>query len=64
MTYSLLFTHTLISFPGVGPGAGAIVAVGFYQFIKILEYEMANPGQDETSEEAAAEAATTKKESV
>ncbi|EMC93999.1 hypothetical protein BAUCODRAFT_217650 [Baudoinia panamericana UAMH 10762] len=48
----------------VGPAAGAIAAVGFYQFIKILEYEMANPGQDETSEGAAAKAATPKKESV
>ena len=25
---------------------GAIVAAGFYKFIKILEYETANPGQD------------------
>lgn len=30
----------------VGPATGAIVAVVFYQFIKILEYEVANPGQD------------------
>lgn len=30
----------------VGPGVGALLAVGFYQFIKMLEYEMANPGQD------------------
>ncbi|KAF1988559.1 aquaporin-like protein [Aulographum hederae CBS 113979] len=30
----------------VGPGVGAILAVLFYKFIKILEYEMANPGQD------------------
>ncbi len=36
----------LISFIGVGPSAGAIIAVGFYKFIKVLEYEMANPGQD------------------
>ncbi|KAK6425420.1 hypothetical protein LTR81_002103 [Elasticomyces elasticus] len=50
----------------VGPAAGAIVAVAFYKFIKILEYEMANPGQDETNEEdaAAAAASTPKKESV
>jgi len=40
------------------------VAVLFYKFIKILEYEMANPGQDETSDHAAANAATPKKESV
>ncbi|KAI4957963.1 hypothetical protein J4E86_005103 [Alternaria arbusti] len=31
----------------VGPAAGAIIAVVFYQFIKILEYEVANPGQDD-----------------
>ena len=31
----------------------------FYKTIKILEYEVANPGQDETSEEAAAHAAAT-----
>ncbi|KAF2661864.1 aquaporin-like protein [Lophiostoma macrostomum CBS 122681] len=30
----------------VGPGIGAILAVAFYKFIKILEYEMANPDQD------------------
>ncbi|KAJ4309611.1 Aquaporin-1, partial [Neodidymelliopsis sp. IMI 364377] len=30
----------------VGPILGAIVAAGFYKFIKILEYETANPGQD------------------
>jgi hypothetical protein len=42
---------------GVGPGTGAIAAVLFYKFIKILEYEMANPGQDEASAEDAAVAA-------
>ncbi|KAF1943525.1 aquaporin-like protein [Clathrospora elynae] len=31
----------------VGPAAGAIIAVVFYKFIKILEYEVANPGQDD-----------------
>ncbi|KAH9863767.1 hypothetical protein J1614_009699 [Plenodomus biglobosus] len=31
----------------IGPGAGAMFAVAFYQFIKILEYEVANPGQDD-----------------
>jgi aquaporin related protein len=31
----------------VGPGVGAIIALLFYQFIKILEYEVANPGQDD-----------------
>ncbi|KAH9893685.1 aquaporin-1 [Xylariomycetidae sp. FL2044] len=30
----------------VGPFLGALVAVIFYKFIKILEYEMANPGAD------------------
>ncbi|CAI6339468.1 unnamed protein product [Periconia digitata] len=30
----------------VGPGLGSLLAVGFYKFIKMLEYEMANPGQD------------------
>ncbi|KAL6708843.1 hypothetical protein ACN47E_002250 [Coniothyrium glycines] len=31
----------------VGPAVGAILAVVFYKFIKILEYEVANPGQDD-----------------
>ena len=30
----------------MGPIIGTLVAVFFYKFIKILEYEMANPGQD------------------
>jgi len=30
-----------------GPLLGAVVAAGFYKFIKILEYETANPGQDD-----------------
>lgn len=30
----------------VGPGIGSVFAIGFYKFIKMLEYEMANPGQD------------------
>lgn len=30
----------------MGPILGAIVAAGFYKFIKILEYETANPDQD------------------
>lgn len=33
------------------------MAVIFYRFIKTLEYEVANPGADEASEEAAADAA-------
>ncbi len=53
----------MLTCSGLGPAAGAILAVAFYKFIKILEYEMANPGQDETSEEAA-DAATPKKEGV
>jgi len=30
----------------VGPLMGSLLAVGFYHFIKTLEYETANPGQD------------------
>lgn len=30
----------------MGPFAGTFIAVFFYKFIKMLEYEMANPGQD------------------
>lgn len=30
----------------VGPFVGSILAVLFYQLMKVLEYEMANPGQD------------------
>ena len=25
---------------------GVLIAIAFYKFIKVLEYEMANPGQD------------------
>lgn len=41
--------HTFASYHWIywlGPMLGAIVAAGFYKFIKILEYETANPGQD------------------
>ncbi|CAJ2505087.1 Uu.00g124810.m01.CDS01 [Anthostomella pinea] len=31
----------------LGPVIGAVAAVVFYRFIKTLEYEMANPGQDD-----------------
>ena len=31
---------------GVGPTIGSLIAVVFYKFIKMLEYEMANPGAD------------------
>lgn len=30
----------------IGPFIGTLLAVAFYKLIKILEYEMANPGQD------------------
>lgn len=43
---TLNHSNTNASFSGIGPGAGALVAVFFYKFIKMLEYEMANPGQD------------------
>lgn len=46
-----------MSIPGVGPGGGAVVAVLFFKFIKILKYEIANPGQDEDSAAQAAAAA-------
>ena len=29
-----------------GPTAGAVLAAGLYKFLKILDYERANPGQD------------------
>lgn len=54
----------LTKYKGLGPAIGAVAAVLFYRFIKILEYEVANPGADEASEEDAAAAATPKKESV
>ncbi|KAL1624031.1 hypothetical protein SLS54_003960 [Diplodia seriata] len=37
----------------LGPAMGAVMAVLFYEFIKMLEYEMANPGQDAVHEEEA-----------
>ncbi|KAI0972656.1 aquaporin-like protein [Xylaria arbuscula] len=39
-------------FPGyhwiywVGPGLGALIASGYYRFVKMCHYEEANPGQD------------------
>ncbi|KAF2209466.1 hypothetical protein CERZMDRAFT_27091, partial [Cercospora zeae-maydis SCOH1-5] len=48
----------LRSFPGVhwiywlGPALGSLLAVGFYRFVKVLEYETANPGQDFNEQEA------------
>ena len=35
----------------MGPAIGAVLAVAFYKFIKILEYEMANPNQDADGED-------------
>ncbi|KAI5257996.1 aquaporin-like protein [Aureobasidium subglaciale] len=35
----------------LGPALGALIAVVFYKFIKILEYEIANPGQDAAHED-------------
>ena len=48
----------LASFPSehwiywLGPALGALVAVGFYRFVKLLEYETANPGADFNEKEA------------
>jgi aquaporin related protein len=39
-------TAALTDTTGVGPIIGSLIAVFFYKFIKMLEYEMANPGQD------------------
>ncbi|KAF2233838.1 aquaporin [Viridothelium virens] len=36
----------------VGPATGALISVFFYKFVKILEYETANPGQDDDHDEA------------
>ncbi|KAF1817842.1 aquaporin-like protein, partial [Dissoconium aciculare CBS 342.82] len=36
----------------LGPFLGALLAVGFYHFVKHLEYETANPGQDFNAHEA------------
>ncbi|KAH0364965.1 aquaporin-like protein, partial [Aureobasidium melanogenum] len=40
------------SFGPCGPFLGSVLAVGFYKFIKVLEYETANPGQDFNDKEA------------
>ena len=45
----------------VGPFLGSLLAVTFYKFVKALEYETANPGQDMNAAEA--EAFTTDKPS-
>ncbi|WPH01421.1 aquaporin-1 [Acrodontium crateriforme] len=36
----------------LGPCLGSIIAVGFFRFVKTLEYETANPGQDFNEKEA------------
>ncbi|KAI1348173.1 aquaporin-like protein [Xylaria sp. FL0043] len=47
------------SFPGyhwiywVGPGLGAVLAAGYYRFVKFCHYEEVNPGQDAPSAEIA-----------
>ena len=47
----------LRDFPGyhwiywLGPALGSLIAVGFYNLIKALEYETANPGQDAQKEQ-------------
>lgn len=47
----------LMSFPSehwiywAGPVAGTIGAAGLYKFLKVLEYERANPGQDGSGSE-------------
>ncbi|KAI2635379.1 aquaporin-like protein [Xylaria nigripes] len=46
------------SFPGyhwiywLGPALGAIIASGYYRFVKACHYEEANPGQDASSPES------------
>ncbi|KAK5113167.1 hypothetical protein LTR85_010985 [Meristemomyces frigidus] len=47
--------HTFVGYHWIywlGPALGALLAVGFYRFVKILEYETANPGQDFNEKEA------------
>lgn len=43
---------------------GAILAVAFYRFIKILEYENANPGQDHNEHDEKAARRSIEKETV
>ena len=47
-------SHTFASYHWiywVGPILGSLLASGFYKFIKMLEYETANPGQDNARKE-------------
>ena len=37
----------------IGPILGTLLASGFYKFMKMLEYENANPGQDHDAKEQA-----------
>ena len=46
---------------GVGPGFGALISVFFYKFVKILEYETANPGADDNEKDAEQKAASSPK---
>lgn len=34
-----------------GPAVGAVLATGLYRFLKVLDYERANPGQDASGQE-------------
>jgi len=43
---SNISSSNFIAITGLGPFIGTCIAVFFYKFIKMLEYEMANPGQD------------------
>lgn len=50
------------SFPGyhwiywAGPGLGAVLAAGYYRFVKWAHYEEANPGADVGGEHHASDA--------
>lgn len=46
----------------LGPILRALLASGFYMFIKALEYETVNPGQDSSGEEGRAFDPTTRQE--
>ncbi len=46
-----LLRHMLTRNNRAGPLAGSVLAAGLYKFLKILEYEQANPGQDASTVE-------------
>ncbi|KAI9660128.1 MAG: hypothetical protein M1821_001480 [Bathelium mastoideum] len=48
----------------VGPGLGALISVFFYKFVKILEYETANPGADDNGQDVEEKAASPKVKST